>query len=52
MMITGKVRFSYANVFQPKAAMDGGEPKYSIVLLIPISDTKMVEDIKKDIEGA
>jgi hypothetical protein len=52
MMITGKVRFSYANVFQPKAAMDGGEPKYSIVLLIPKSDTKMVEDIKKDIEGA
>lgn len=51
-MITGKVRFSYANVFQPKAAMDGGEAKYSVVLLIPKKDTKMVEDIKKDIQAA
>lgn len=51
-MITGKVRFSYANVFQPKAAMDGGEAKYSVVLLIPKKDTKMVEEIKKDIQAA
>lgn len=51
-MITGKVRFSYANVFQPKAAMDGGEPKFSIVLLIPKTETKMIDEIKKEIEAA
>lgn len=51
-MITGKVRFSYASVFSPKAAMDGGEPKYSIVLLIPKKDTKTIEEIKKDIQAA
>lgn len=51
-MITGKVRFSYASVFQPKAAMDGGEPKFSVVLLIPKKDTKTVEEIKKEIEAA
>lgn len=51
-MITGKVRFSYASVFQPKAAMDGGEPKYSVVLLIPKKDTKTIEEIKKDIQAA
>lgn len=51
-MITGKVRFSYANVFQPKAAMDGGEPKYSVVLMIPKKDAKMVEEIKKEIQNA
>lgn len=51
-MITGKVRFSYASVFQPKAAMDGGEPKYSVVLLIPKKDTKTIEEIKKHIQAA
>lgn len=51
-MIIGKVRFSYASVFQPKAAMDGGEPKYSVVLLIPKTDVKLVEEIKKEIEAA
>ena len=29
-IVTGKVRFSYANVFSPKASVEGGTPKYSV----------------------
>lgn len=39
-VITGpETRWSYANVWQPKA-IDGGAPKYSVSLIIPKSDTK------------
>ena len=31
-VVTGKVRFSYAHVFQPQASQDGGTPKYSVSL--------------------
>lgn len=37
-IITGKVRFSFVHVFEPKAPLGGGEPKYSVTLLIPKSD--------------
>lgn len=51
-VVTGKVRFSYANVFEPKALNEGDTPKYSVCLLIPKSDTKTVDKIKKAIEAA
>jgi hypothetical protein len=38
-VITGKVRFSYVNIFEPKANNNGGDPKYSVTLLIPKTDT-------------
>lgn len=34
---TGKVRFSFCNVFEP-SAMNGGDARYSVTLLIPKSD--------------
>lgn len=37
-VVTGKVRFSYVNVFTPRA-IEGGDEKYSITLLIPKADT-------------
>ena len=46
-VVTGKVRFSYANVFQPKASVEGGTPKYSVSLIIPKSDKKTVADLEK-----
>ena len=49
-IVTGKVRFSYANVFQPRAGMNGGEPKYSVSILIPKTDTETVNQIKKAFE--
>lgn len=48
-VITGKVRFSYANVWEPKAGQEGWEPRYSVSLIIPKSDTKTKErKIKND----
>lgn len=51
-VITGKVRFSYANVFEPTAMQDGQTPKYNVSIIISKSDTKTVEAIKKAIEAA
>ena len=45
-IITGKVRFSFCNIFEPKAPQGGGEPKYSVTLLIPKSDTATLGKIK------
>ena len=45
-VVTGKVRFSYANIFEAKPQGDGGEPKYSITLLLPKSDTATMGKIK------
>jgi len=49
-IVTGKVRFSYANVFVPKAGMDGGTPKYSVSILIPKSDKEGVAKLQKAFE--
>jgi hypothetical protein len=46
-VVTGKVRFSYANVFQPKASIEGGTPKYSVSLIIPKSDKATVTKLQK-----
>lgn len=51
-VVTGKVRFCYANVFEPTAMNDGDTPKYNICILIPKSDEKTVNTIKKAIEAA
>lgn len=51
-VITGsQTRWSYANVWQPKA-INGGTPKYSVSLIIPKSDVKTVEKIKAAIKAA
>lgn len=46
-VVTGKVRFSFVNIFEAKASQDGGDPKYSITLLIPKSDTATLQKIKE-----
>ena len=50
-IVTGKVRFSYANVYEPKS-INGSDPKYSVSLIIPKSDKKTLADIKAAIEQA
>ena len=49
-VITGKVRFSYVNIFEPNAQSE--DPKYSITLLIPKSDTVTIGKIKEAIAEA
>jgi hypothetical protein len=49
-VVTGKVRFSYANVFAPKASVEGGTPKYSVSIIIPKSDKETIAKIQKAYE--
>lgn len=50
-VITGKVRLSYANIWEPKS-INGGDEKYSVSLIIPKSDTKSISEIQEAIEQA
>ena len=51
-VITGKVRFSYAHVFEPAAIEEGQEKKYSVSIIIPKKDTKTLNKIKEAIKVA
>lgn len=51
-VVTGKVRLSYVNVFEPQTPQGSNEKKYSITLLIPKSDTVTVAKIKAAIAEA
>lgn len=49
---TGKVRASYVYLFQPRVPENGGDPKYSVTLLIPKTDTATLNAIFAEIEKA
>lgn len=51
-IVTGKVRLSYVSIFEPKAPAEGGDPKYSVTLLIPKSDTATLAKIKEAMNEA
>ena len=52
-VITGvQTRWSYANVWNPKAMAEGAKPKYSVSLIIPKSDTVTIQKIKAAIKAA
>lgn len=51
-VVTGKVRFSFVNIFEPRASQDGGDPKYSVTLLIPKTDKTTLGKIKEAMEEA
>lgn len=50
-VLTGIVRLSYANVWEPKS-INGGTEKYSVSLIIPKSDTTTVDAINAAIDAA
>jgi hypothetical protein len=50
-VVTGTVRLSYANVWEPKS-INGGKEKYSVSLIIAKSDTKTLEAINTAIDTA
>jgi len=50
--VTGKVRFSFCHVFEPQAPVGGGDPKYSVTLLIPKSDAATMAKIQAAIQEA
>ena len=52
-VITGvKTRWSYANIWDPKAPLGGGTPKYSVSLIIPKDDTATINKINAAIQAA
>ena len=50
-VVTGIVRLSYANVWEPKS-INGGDPKYSCSIIIPKTDTETVNAINAAIDCA
>ena len=50
-VVTGVVRLSYANVWEP-ASINGGTPKYSVSLIIPKEDEKTLAAINAAIDAA
>lgn len=46
------VRLSYCNLIEPRTPRNGGEPKYSVTLLIPKSDAATKADIDSAIQAA
>lgn len=49
-VITGLVRFSYANVWTPTSMEEGQEKKYNTAILIPKSDEKTLKAIQNAID--
>ena len=48
----GEVRLSYCHLFTPEAVGAGAEKKYSVSVIIPKSNTKLVAKIKQAINAA
>lgn len=45
-VITGKVRLSYVHLFEASAGFEGGDPKFSCVILVPKTDKKTIRAIQ------
>ena len=50
-VITNEVRFSYLHAFEPQS-FNGSDPKYSVSLIIPKSDTSTLKCIKQAVDNA
>lgn len=50
-VVTGKVRFSYANVWVPTSVEEGQEKKYNVSILIPKKDKETLAKITKAIDA-
>ena len=50
-VITGKCRACYVHIFEPHST-NGSEPKYSLTVSVPKSDTETVEKMRAAIEEA
>lgn len=50
-LTTGKVRLSFCHVWQPQAPQGGGDPKYSVTILIPKTDTATLNAIYAEMES-
>jgi hypothetical protein len=51
-VVTGEVRLSYVNLLKPRENSFGGDPKYSVTILLPKSDFATKQRIDAAIEAA
>lgn len=51
-VVTEEVRFSYVNLLKPRENQYGGEPKFSVTILVPKSDVQTKQRIDSAIEAA
>jgi len=51
-VVTGKVRFSYAHVFEPTSMNEDEPKKYSTAILIPKKDKKTIAAIEAAVKAA
>jgi hypothetical protein len=51
-VVTGRVRFNYVSIFQPRTVAEGEEAKYSLQILIPKTDKELVSKIEAVLEEA
>lgn len=51
-VITGIVRLSYANVWEPKAIAEGAKEKYSVSIIIPKDDKATIDKINAAVDAA
>lgn len=45
-VVTGKVRLSYAHLFEARAAFEGQEPRFSAVIMVPKTDTETMDKLR------
>ena len=50
--VVGPVRFSYCHVWEPAAAQEGGEKKYSVSIIIPKTNRPAIKKLQYAIEAA
>jgi hypothetical protein len=51
-VVTDPVRLSYLHVFQPTSINEQSEKKYSVSIIVPKSNTKLVDKLNKAIKAA
>ena len=51
-LVTGKVRLSYVNLFEPRAPLNGGDPKYSVTVMLPKTDAATYQIIQAALNEA
>jgi hypothetical protein len=51
-VVTGKVRFSFCHLFEAQEPQGGGDPKYSVTLLIPKNDKATMQKIQAAMQEA
>ncbi len=49
-VVTGEVRLSYVNLFEPRAIVEGGPLKYGVSILIPKDDKAQIKQIQDVID--